>query len=87
VKREEYGKMNSVYYTMGGYSISNGIKKMLVYASKINHIILNRSSYIDAIETIHALKEEEIITYKIDEDLQNGNVLFFSNNELVGELY
>jgi uncharacterized membrane protein YvbJ len=74
-------------YVMGGYSVSESIKRMLVEQSKINNIILNRSSYIDAIETIHALKEEDIMTYTIDNDLKNGNVLFFVDDELVGECY
>lgn len=86
MKREEYGKMN-LDYVIGGDSISSNIKRMLVTKSDINNIILNRSSYINAIETIHALKEKDIITYTIDNDLCTGDVLFFCDGELVGECY
>jgi hypothetical protein len=84
MKRNEYKEIS--LYTIGGGSISNNIKRMLVENKcHINKIILNRNSYIDAIETIHALKEENIINCKIDNDLCTGNVLFFSDNELIGE--
>jgi len=86
MKREQYGQMN-LNYVIGGDSISSNIKRMLVTKSDINNIILNRSSYINAIETIHALKEENIITYKIDNDITDDNVLFFCDNELIGECY
>jgi len=85
MKREEYGQMN-LHYIMGGGSVSSNIKRMLVTKSSIDNIILNRNSYIEAIEIIHALKEENVITYKIDNDLV-GNILFFCGNELIGECY
>jgi len=88
MKREEYGQIGLNDWIVAGDTVSNNIKKMLVdYNSDINNIILNRSSYINAIETIHALTEEGIITYKIDNDLRNGDVLFFIDNKLVGECY
>jgi hypothetical protein len=86
MKREEYGKMN-LNYVMGGGSVSSNIKRMLITKPDINSIVLNKSSFINAIETIHALKEESIVTYKIDNDLNNEDVLFFCNNELIGECY
>jgi hypothetical protein len=84
MKRNEY-KENTLY-TIGGGSTSSNIKRMLVENKhNINKIVLNRNSYIDAIETIHALKEENIINYQIDNDLCTGNVLFFKDQELIGE--
>jgi len=84
MKREKYGKMN-LNYVIGGGTISYNIKKMLITKNDINEIILNRSSYIEAIETVHTLKEEGIVTCKIDNNLEDNNVLFFCNDELVGE--
>jgi dTDP-D-glucose 4,6-dehydratase len=84
MKRNEYKEVN--LYTLGGGSISSNIKRMLVENKHdINKIVLNKHSYIDAIETVHALKEENIISYEIDNDLCTGNVLFFNDDKLIGE--